>query len=277
MTQAELPGIGIDNTDSTDGTDNSDDSGDSDVQFVAVAHRPLLAELGDAVREVLAVADTVIDGDGPGAAERSQIARDVVAQGSDYDNPVSVTAGMCGWGTQLSRAGMDAPIDGIENLGATHLIVDNLATLGRSSASIADRVRRATSAGATVVAAEEGVDVDPETADAVLGVLEALDHCGIELERETRVRDVREWLDDPRRPGRPPLGFDKVDGELVPADDIDEVRSVLSMRRKNEISKRKAADRLGVSIRTINRAMDRIEMYGIRPPAEDPEEMPGRV
>lgn len=110
--------------------------------------------------------------------------------------------------------------------------------------------------------------IDSDSADAVMGVLDSLDTGGVELQSAAAVRDVHDWLDgkDTHSHGRLPLGFDKVDGELVPAGNIDDVRAVLSMNPgpEGDISKREAADRLGVSTRTINRALDNLDRYGLK-------------
>ena len=266
----------ITDLDTTDDTE-SDDGG---LQFIALVHRPNLSELDAPVRQVMAVADTVTNGAAPDAAERARISHDVVSGEYELDErtPIlSVAGGVVSWSCCESRENADGAIKAAGRESVPHLVVDKLDTLGRTHAAIAERVRRAVDAGVTLHLTGEGFDISPENADTVLGVLAGLDACGVELERETRERDIREWLDDSRAIGRPPLGFAIEDGKVVPADNMDDVRAVLSMRRRNDISKRKAAERLGVSPRTISRAMDNIERYNLRPPAEDPEEMPGRV
>jgi DNA invertase Pin-like site-specific DNA recombinase len=63
--------------------------------------------------------------------------------------------------------------------------------------------------------------------------------------------------------GRAPLGFEKDDGLLVESEDYHDVVAVLEGVVKDEVSKRKAAERLGTSRPTINRALDRGELYGL--------------
>jgi hypothetical protein len=99
-------------------------------------------------------------------------------------------------------------------------------------------------------------------------VLDGLDNAGLELQRRADVRDVQRWLPETAQAGRPPLGYEKVDGELVPGPNIEDVRAVISMRLNEDINKREAADRLGVSPRTIGRAVDNCERYGLEDTGE---------
>lgn len=52
-----------------------------------------------------------------------------------------------------------------------------------------------------------------------------------------------------------------LDGRLIEAADFDRVRSMLEMVQDGDLSKRKAARELDTSRRTINRALDRWELY----------------
>ena len=65
--------------------------------------------------------------------------------------------------------------------------------------------------------------------------------------------------------GPPPLGFDKTDGHLIEKAEFDRVRTVLEMVNAGELSKRKAARELDTSRRTIGRALERKELYGLGP------------
>ncbi|RDZ39417.1 resolvase [Haloferax sp. Atlit-10N] len=63
--------------------------------------------------------------------------------------------------------------------------------------------------------------------------------------------------------GPAPLGFEKDDGYLIEADGFDRVCAVLELVDDSALSKRKAARELGTSRRTINRSLDREELYGL--------------
>lgn len=111
----------------------------------------------------------------------------------------------------------------------------------------------------------------------MLGVLDLLDESGVELQRAAEIRDVRDWLNGRSLPdrGRAPLGFTYDDGEVVPGENYDEVRAVLSMVLDDSpdgLSKRKAAERLGVAPRTVGRALDNLARYGLDDGEGDTEE-----
>jgi len=63
--------------------------------------------------------------------------------------------------------------------------------------------------------------------------------------------------------GPAPLGFEKDDGQLIEAEHYHDVVAVIEMVQKDELSKRKAAERLECARSTINRALERSELYGL--------------
>ena len=65
------------------------------------------------------------------------------------------------------------------------------------------------------------------------------------------------------RDNRINLGVDKDDGHHIEADNYHDVVAVLDMVQKDELSKRKAARRLDTSRATINRSLNRAELYGL--------------
>ena len=89
-----------------------------------------------------------------------------------------------------------------------------------------------------------------------------------ELEAEMTRQRVREGIqtrmnNDEYHHGPAPLGFSKNDGHLIEADGYDRVRTTLELVQEGELSKRKAARELDTSRRTINRALDRAELYNL--------------
>ena len=89
-----------------------------------------------------------------------------------------------------------------------------------------------------------------------------------ELEAEMTRQRVREGIqtrmnNDEYHHGPAPLGFDKNDGHLIEAEGYDRVRTTLELVQEGELSKRKAARELDTSRRTINRALDRAELYNL--------------
>jgi DNA invertase Pin-like site-specific DNA recombinase len=89
-----------------------------------------------------------------------------------------------------------------------------------------------------------------------------------ELEAEMTRQRVKEGIrtrmkEKEYHHGPAPLGFEKEDGYLIEASNFDRVRSVLELVQDDELSKRKAARQLDTSRRTINRALDRQELYSL--------------
>jgi DNA invertase Pin-like site-specific DNA recombinase len=89
-----------------------------------------------------------------------------------------------------------------------------------------------------------------------------------ELEAEMTRQRVKEGIrtrmnEEEYHHGPAPLGFEKEDGYLIEAPNFDRVRSVLELVQDEELSKRKAARQLDTSRRTINRALDRQELYSL--------------
>lgn len=63
--------------------------------------------------------------------------------------------------------------------------------------------------------------------------------------------------------GRAPLGFVKDDGHLIQAENYHDVVATLEMVLRNECSKRRAARELDTSRKTITRALERKDLYGL--------------
>lgn len=63
--------------------------------------------------------------------------------------------------------------------------------------------------------------------------------------------------------GPAPLGAEKDDGRLIEAENSHDVVAVLDMVQKDDLSKRKAAERLDCASSPIGRSIDRAELYGI--------------
>ncbi|WP_408959413.1 hypothetical protein [Natrinema sp. 74] len=256
------------------GTDdgNEAESDTAGKAFVVVVTAETWGEVDDSLRPALAATRTVA-GSGLGAAERDDITRSVVNQEVELPATVGVDRqGLIGVGSSASDVDIDSAIGYATRSEIPHFFVNNLVTLGESPGEIADRVRELVDAGVEVHVVSQGFDITEDNADAVLGVLDGLDTDGLELQRRADVRDVQRWLPDNAQAGRPPLGYEKVDGELVPGPRFDAVRAVISVRLNEDIPKQKAADRLGVSPRTITRAEENAGRYGLDDGEGDTEE-----
>ncbi|MFC4448429.1 helix-turn-helix domain-containing protein [Halorussus aquaticus] len=267
MTQVDITEFGTDDV-SEDMQSDEEDTGET---FAAVVTVATWGELADSLRQVLA-ATRVVAGSGLGAAERDKFVRRVVNREVGLVAPVGEeNTGYVGAGESPSDADLDSAIDFIVGHDIPHFFVDTFDTLGASHGAIADRVRELVADGVEVHVVAQGFDIDSENCESVLGVLDGLDAAGLELQRRADVRDIQHWLPETDRAGRPALGFEKIDGELTRGENFDEVRAVVSMRLSEDITKQKAADRLGVSPRTITRAEENAGRYGLEEEGEDTE------
>ncbi|WP_257301130.1 helix-turn-helix domain-containing protein [Haloarchaeobius sp. FL176] len=266
MTQTDILEFDTDDDGDGDGTEG----GTAGETFVAVVTAESRAAVDAPLRQVLAATRTVADS-GLGAAERDEFVRKVVNRDVDLPTTVGVdNPGFVGVASSASGVGIDSAISTATGREIPHFFVDSFASFGESHGAIADRVRELVEGGVEVHVVSRGFDIDAENCEHVLGVLDGLDAAGLELQRRADVRDVQRWLPDAAQAGRPALGFTKIDGESVPGPRFDEVRAVVSLRLNEDIPKQKAAERLGVSPRTIGRAVDNAGRYGLE--GEDTEE-----
>lgn len=89
-----------------------------------------------------------------------------------------------------------------------------------------------------------------------------------ELEADLAQQRTREGIaarmeSDDYHHGPAPLGYVKDDGQLIESGDYHDVCAVLEMVQKDNLSKRKAADRLDCARSTVGRALERPELYGL--------------
>jgi len=266
MTQLELTDIDTD----------TDDTGET---FVVVTRGASKTAMKDNLRACVAAANTVTDSS-IGARSRTQLISAILA--GEVKNPVQLVddggdgelMGLVGWSCRESTEAVEAAVTTAVRENHQHLVVDSFATLGRSVPEIRDRIETAVDGGVAVHVVSQGLDVTEDTADVVLGVLDGLDAVGPELAREASMRDVQAWTGGfEQTRGRAPLGFEYRDGELVTAENFDEVRAVLKRVDDGDegLSKRRAADRLDASPRTISRAIEEHrDRYGLDEPVGAP-------
>ncbi|UPW01086.1 hypothetical protein M0R88_03045 [Halorussus gelatinilyticus] len=271
----------IDSLGNTDSETDSDTDGDSEIdKCCVIVHQPTRKELARSVRSCLAHANQIVSAGTIDSATRADAGHKIASGKIDLpDRAVPIDVGGIALGIDAERRHV---VNGVSVSEKTddirHVVVDSIGTLGKDHAEIRDRVETLVNGGVTLHLNDTAVEIDSDSADAVLGVLDSLDKGGVELQRAAGIRDVRDWADGiDRDRGRAPLGFEYVDGELVTAANYDEVRAVLSMARAGpdgdrELSKRKAAERLDVAPRTIGRALDNLDRYGLEEEGEDTEE-----
>ena len=171
-------------------------------------------------------------------------------------------------GTDTARDGYKRLIDGVEAEEVDAVVVKSVSRISRSIRDLDRTVDRLTDAGVSVHFIDEGLTMDPDSDDPMQRAMFRLMGVFAELEADMIQQRTREGLaarmdNDDYHHGRAPLGFEKDDGRLVEGEAYERVVAVLDMVEKGDMSKRKAAQELDTSRPTIDRALDRGELYGL--------------
>ncbi|SFB91599.1 Site-specific DNA recombinase [Halobiforma haloterrestris] len=169
-------------------------------------------------------------------------------------------------GTDTERSGYQDMIDALEDLDA--VVCKSVSRISRSIRDLDRTVERFESAGTELHIIDEGLQIRPDDDDPFQRAVLQLLGVFAELEANMAQQRTKEGIaarmnNEEYHHGPAPLGFAKDDGRLVESDDYDRVTTVLEMVSKGEMSKRQAARELDTSRRTIGRALDRGELYGL--------------
>lgn len=150
------------------------------------------------------------------------------------------------------------------------VVVNSISRISRSIRDLDATVDRLKDEGVALHIIDEGISIEPgETEDPYQRAMIQLLGVFAELEARIGQKRTREGIaarmeaEDNYHHGRAPLGFESEDGKLYPTENYDHIGSVLELVRNEELSKRKAADELNTSRKTIDRALDRGELYGL--------------
>lgn len=171
-------------------------------------------------------------------------------------------------GTDTSRAGYRALIEDVEAGVIDIVVVSSVSRIARSIRDLDRTADRIAKAGAELHIIKEGLTLLPDEDDPYQNALFRLLGVFAQLEAEMTQQRTKEGIaarqsEDGYHHGRPPLGFENDDGNLVESENYDRVVSVLELVLKGELSKRAAAGELETSRPTINRALDRAGLYGL--------------
>lgn len=171
-------------------------------------------------------------------------------------------------GTDVDRSGYQDMIDDVERGGIEAVVVSSVSRICRSISDLDRTAKRLEAADVELHIVSEGLVLKPEESDPYQTALFQLLGVFAELEAAITRQRVREGIaarqeNEEYHHGPAPLGFAKSDGRLVEGENYHQVVTVLDMVQKEELSKRKAARELETSRPTINRALERSELYGI--------------
>lgn len=171
-------------------------------------------------------------------------------------------------GTDVKRDGYKSLMADVEGGDVDVVVANSVSRIARSIRDLDRTAERLTEAGAELHIISEGLVMRPDEDDPYQRALFQLLGVFAELEANMAQQRTKEGIavrqrEEDYHHGRAPLGFTKNDGHLVEADNYDQVCSVLDMVAKDDLSKRKAARELDTSRATVNRALERGELYGL--------------
>lgn len=171
-------------------------------------------------------------------------------------------------GTDTERSGYEEMMQDAATDQFDAVVVNSVSRISRSIRDLDRTAERLADHGVELHIIAEGLTIRPDEDDPYQTAMFQLLGVFAELEAAMIRQRVREGIaarqeNNEYHHGPAPLGFNKNDGRLVEADDYDRVRTALEMVQNNELSKRKAARELSTSRRTINRALDRAELYSL--------------
>jgi DNA invertase Pin-like site-specific DNA recombinase len=171
-------------------------------------------------------------------------------------------------GTDVDRSGYREMMADAESGELQAVVAHEISRICRSIGDLERTVDRLKEYGVELHVVSEGLTIKPDANDPFNRAMVRLLGVFAELEADIRRQNTREGIaarqqSEDYHHGRPPLGFNKQDGELIPAPNYHDVIAVLEMVQRGDLSKRKAAEELGTSRSTITRALDRAELYGL--------------
>lgn len=172
-------------------------------------------------------------------------------------------------GTNTERDGYRKLMSAVEDGQYVAVVVHEISRMARSQQDLLRTVERVTDADTSIHFVRDGLSFGDEKGTPMHRL--QMQMLGAFAEWQARVKQMntkegiaaRRAADDNYQHGPAPLGFTKDDGHLVEAEDYNQVVAVLDMVQRDELSKRKAARQLDTSRRTVNRALDRADLYGV--------------
>jgi len=171
-------------------------------------------------------------------------------------------------GTDTARAGYHELLDDVASGHVDAVVANSVSRVSRSIRDLDKTVETIVDEhGSELHIVSEGLRMTGDNDPYQKAMLQLLGVFA-ELEAEMTRQRVREGIqtrmnNDEYHHGPAPLGFAKNDGHLIEADGYDRVRTTLELVQDGELSKRKAARELDTSRRTINRSLDRAELYNL--------------
>lgn len=172
-------------------------------------------------------------------------------------------------GTNTDRPGLQEMMAAIGAGEFDAVVVHSVSRVSRSIRDLDKMAERIVEENDTALhILSEGFDLVPGDEDPFQRAMFRLLGVFAQLESDLAQQRTKEGIrtrmaNDEYHHGPAPLGFEKNDGHLIETDGYDRTRTTLQLVLDEELSKRKAARELDTSRRTINRALERQELYGL--------------
>lgn len=171
-------------------------------------------------------------------------------------------------GTNTERSGYQQMMADAEDGVFEAVVVHSVSRICRSISDLERTASRLETAGVKLHIVSEGLTLQPGENDPYQTALFQLLGVFAELEANMAQQRTKDGIaarqqNEEYHHGPAPLGFEKNDGLLVEGANYHAVVSALELVQKDELSKRKAAKELSTSRATINRALERAELYGL--------------
>ncbi|EMA14488.1 recombinase family protein [Haloarcula marismortui] len=172
-------------------------------------------------------------------------------------------------GTNTDRSGYQDLMDAASSEEFEAVVVHSVSRICRSITDLERTAARLEEEGVALHIVQEGLTIKPEDDDPFQRALFQLLGVFAELEANMAQQRTKEGIaarqkNEDYHHGPAPLGFAKEDGQLLEAENYHDVVAVLDLVRQDQLSKRKAAQRLDTSRPTITRSLDRLGLYGLQ-------------
>lgn len=171
-------------------------------------------------------------------------------------------------GTNTDRSGYRELMADIESGAYDAVVVHNTSRLARSLQDLDRTVERVTAADTELHFVRDNLPPFTGEDDPMACLMLQMLGAFAEWEANVKQMNTREGIaarkqNDEYHHGPAPLGFEKDDGRLIEASNYHDIVAILEMVQKDELSKRKAAQRLDCARSTVNRALKRADFYGL--------------
>lgn len=171
-------------------------------------------------------------------------------------------------GTDTERDGYRELMQAVKSGAVQAVIVHEISRMARSLQDLERTVSRVTDADTEVHFVRDGLSFGDGKEQPMHRLQMQMLGAFAEWQARVKQMNTREGIaarqqEDDYHHGRSPLGFEKNDGKLIQGENYHDVVAALDMVQREDLSKRKAAQELGTSRATINRALERQELYGL--------------